>query len=134
MEDKRTYDELLSGEKKYRQIVENANSIILLMDTRGNITFFNPYAQRFFGYYENEILGKNVLGTILPQKDLSGKDLLRMIEDIVNNPQDHSVNENENVRRNGERVRVLWTNKAIVGDDGVVREILCVGNKVADAK
>ncbi len=131
MEDKRTREELLSDEKKYRQIVENANSIILLMDTKGDITFFNPYAQRFFGYYENEILGKNVIGTILPQKDLSGQDLLRMIEDIVNNPQDHSVNENENVRRNGERVRVLWTNKAIVSDDGSVKEILCVGNKVA---
>ncbi len=122
--------ELKAGEEKYRQIVENANSIILLMDTRGNITFFNQYAQRFFGFYENEILGKNVIGTIVSEKDFSGQDLVAMIEDIVQNPERHSVNENENVRMNGERVRVLWTNKAVINDDGSIKEILCIGNKV----
>lgn len=122
---------LKASEEKYRQIVENANSIILLMDTKGNITFFNQYAQRFFGFYEKEILGKNVIGTIVSEKDLSGQDLVNMIEDIVENPERHSVNENENIRRNGERVRVLWTNKAIIGDDGSIKEILCIGNRVA---
>lgn len=122
--------ELKAGCEKYRQIVENANSSILLMDTRGNITFFNQYAQRFFGFYENEILGKNVIGTIVSEKDFSGQDLVAMIEDIVKNPERHSVNENENIRRNGERVRVLWTNKAVISDDGSIKEILCIGNKI----
>ena len=122
---------LKASEEKYKQIVENANSIILLMDTKGNITFFNQYAQRFFGFYEKEILGKNVIGAIVSEKDLSGQDLVDMIEDIVENPERHSVNENENIRRNGEQVRVLWTNKAIIGDDGSIKEILCIGNRVA---
>lgn len=122
---------LRQSEKKYRQIVENANSIILLMDTRGNITFFNQFAQRFFGFYEKEILGKNVIGTIVSEKDLSGEDLVQMIKDIVRNPEQHSVNENENIRSNGERVRVLWANKAVIGDDGSIKEILCIGNAVA---
>ena len=118
-------------EAKYKQIVENANSIILLMNTKGFITFFNQYAQRFFGFREEEILGKSVLGTIVPDKDSSGTDLINMINDIVKNPENHFVNENENRRRNGERVRVLWTNKALINEDGNIEEILCIGNKLA---
>jgi len=118
-----------SGEK-YRQIVENANSIILLMDTKGNIDYFNQFAQRFFGFYENEVLGKSVIGTIVSPKDLTGEDLVAMIKDIADNPERHSVNENENVRSNGERVRILWTNKAIIGDDGTIKNILCIGNRL----
>ena len=117
-------------EYRYKQIVENANSIILVMDTKGIITFFNQYAQRFFGFHEQEILGKSVLGTIVPDKDSAGTDLINMINDIVKNPEDHFVNENENRRRNGERVRVLWTNKALINEDGNIEEILCIGNKI----
>ncbi len=122
---------LKASEERYRHIVENANSIILVMDTKGNIIFLNQFAQRFFGYYENEILGKSVVGTIVSETDVSGKDLVQMIKDIVENPEQHSVNENENIRSNGERVRVLWTNKAIIDDKGSIKEILCIGNAVA---
>lgn len=115
---------------KYKQIVDNANSIILLMDIKGNVTFFNKFAERFFGFYEKEVLGKSVIGTIVSEKDLSGEDLIKMIDDIVNNPENHSVNENENIRANGERVRILWTNKAIIAEDGTISEILCIGNPV----
>jgi len=116
--------------EKYKKIVENANSIILLMDTKGNITFFNQFAQRFFRFQEKDILGKNVVGTIVSRKNLSGEDLTGMIKDIVENPELHSVNENENMRANGEPVRILWTNKAIIGEDGSIKEILCIGNQV----
>jgi PAS domain S-box-containing protein len=129
--DARKQIELLKqSEQKYRQIVENANSIILLMDKKGNITFLNQFAQRFFGFYEKDIVGKNVIGTIVSEKDFSGRDLIRMISDIEENPERHSVNENENMRSNGERVRILWTNKAIIDDNGDIREILCIGNRV----
>ena len=123
---------LKASEEKYRQMVENANSIILCMDTSGNITFFNQFAQRFFGFYEKEILGKSVIGTIVSEKDVSGKDLVNMIKDIVENPERHSVNENENIRSNGEHVRILWTNKAVIGDEGAIKEILCIGNQAPE--
>ena len=128
---RRRVAELEASEEKYYQIVQNANSIIMCMDTKGNITFFNEFGQRFFGFYKEEVLGKNVIGTIVSEKDTSGADLVAMIKDIVENPERHSVNENENIRSNGERVRVLWTNKAIIGDDGSIKEILCIGNAVA---
>jgi PAS domain S-box-containing protein len=123
---------LRNSERKYRELVENANSIILRMDTEGRVIFFNTCAQNFFGFSEAEILGKNVIGTIVPPKDRAGNDLRQMIKDIGNNPERYASHENENVRKNGERVQVAWVNKAIFDDDARVREILCVGIDVTD--
>jgi len=122
------------SERNYRELVQNANSIIMRRDPAGRITFFNEYAQRFFGYAEEEILGKNVLGTIVPEVDSQGRDLARMIRDIGRNPERYANNENENVRRDGQRVWIAWTNKAIPDPDGKVREILCVGNDITERK
>jgi PAS domain S-box-containing protein len=53
--------DLRESEAKYRELVETANSIILRLDTRGNITFFNEFTQTFFGYREEEVIGRNVV-------------------------------------------------------------------------
>ncbi|MCX5694480.1 MAG: PAS domain-containing protein [Candidatus Omnitrophica bacterium] len=115
---------------KYKEIVENANSIILLMNPRGNIMFLNKFGQKFFGYREGDVLGESVIGTIVPKANLSGEDLDKMIKGIIEHPEQYSVNENENMRSDGERVHILWTNKAIIGFDGSVQEVLCIGNQV----
>jgi two-component system cell cycle sensor histidine kinase/response regulator CckA len=118
------------SEEKYRELVQNANSIILRMDTKGNVTFFNEFAQTFFGFTEEEILGRNVVGTIVPQRSMGGKDLSSMIADIGRDPNRYAANENENVRKNGERVWIAWTNTPIVDNEGHVVEVLCVGNDI----
>jgi len=133
-ERKQVEDKLRESEKKYRELVENANSIVLRMDINGRITFFNEFAQKFFGYAKDEILGKSVVGTIVPKMDTSYHDLETMIKDIIKNPELYATNENENIRRNGERVWILWTNKGAIDKDGQVREILCIGNDITERK
>jgi PAS domain S-box-containing protein len=133
-ERKQAEETLRASEAKYRELVENANSIILRLDTEGNVTFFNEFAQRFFGYTEEEILGKNVVGTIIPATDSSGQDLTGIIEDIIRSSDRLVVNENENMRRDGERVWVAWTNKTILDDEGRISEILCIGTDIAERK
>ena len=123
---------LRESEKNYRELVQSANSIIIRMDTEGRVIFFNTYAEDFFGYRQEEIIGKNVVGTIVPERDIAGFDLAVMIADIGSHPERYIANENENIRRNGERVRVTWMNKAIYDQDGRVSEILCVGIDVTE--
>ena len=125
---------LRESEKKYRELVQNTNSIILRMDINGRITFFNEFAQKFFGYTEDEILGKNAVGTIVPETDSSHRYLRAMIKDIIKNPERYAVNENENIRQNRERVWVLWTNKGVFDKDGHISEILCIGNDTTERK
>ncbi len=55
-----------------------------------------------------------------------------MIKDIGAHPERYVSNENENIRRNGERVQVTWMNKAIYDEAGNVSEILCVGIDVTE--
>lgn len=133
-ERRRAEQALRASEEKYRELVQNANSIILRRRPDGVITFFNEYAQEFFGYREDEILGQNVIGTIVAPTDSSGKDLAAMIRAIGATPERYAVNENENIRRNGERVWVAWTNRAIRDGKGEVVEILCIGNDITKLK
>ena len=129
-ERKRSEEALIESERKYRELVENANSIILRRNVNGIVTFFNEYAQRFFGYNEDEILGKNVIGTIVPETDSFGRDLVSMIHEISQHPEQYASNENENMKRNGERIWISWTNKPITDENGKVIEILCIGNDI----
>jgi PAS domain S-box-containing protein len=118
---------IIESQAKYRNLVENANCIIFQMDTRGNITFFNRFAQEFFGYSETEILGRNIVGTIVPETESTGRNLEIMIQDLVTHPEKYTENENENIRRNGELVWVAWTNRAIYDAENRLCEILCIG-------
>lgn len=127
-------EKLGRSEAKYREVVQNANSIILRRDPQGRITFFNEFAQRFFGYTEEEIFGKPVVGTIVPKTETTGRDLEAMIKEIGRYPERYASNENENTRRNGDRVWIAWTNRAIRDKDGNVVEILCIGNDITERK
>lgn len=125
---------LRESEEKYRHLVQNANSIIMRSDPNGSITFFNEFAQEFFDYKEDDILGKNMLGTIVPEQDSSGRNMALMVKDLLENPDQYSVNENECMRRNGERVWISWTNKPVFERDGVAPEILCIGHDMTERK
>ncbi|MEG4047548.1 PAS domain S-box protein [Microcoleus sp. Pol17_C1] len=125
---------LRASEVKYRQLVENANSMIVQLDSEGKITFFNECAETFFGYSEAEIIGKSAIGTIIPKTDLSESDLAAMIRDCLTQPEKYFQNENENIRSNGERVWIAWTNKPLLDAKGNVAGLLCIGTDISDRK
>jgi len=129
-----TEEALRRSEWKYRELVEKSNSIVLRRDHAGNVTFLNEYAQNFFGYHEEEIVGKNVVGTIVPEVESTGRNLRQMIEDIGLNPDRYVNNINENIRRNGERVWIAWTNKPVRDENGRVSSVLCIGNDITERK
>ncbi len=125
-------EELRAREKRYRELLENANSIILKMDTKGNITYFNEFAQKFFGYAPDEIVGKSVVGTIVPKAGTAGRDLDFMIKNICKYPEQYATNQNENMKKSGERALIAWTNRAIRDEQGNIAEILCIGNDITE--
>ncbi len=125
---------LRQSEAKYGELVENVNSIIMRLDLDGNITFINEFGQRFFGFRQDEIICRNVVETIVPVTEQARKSVATMLRNIVSSPGRFANREYENIRQNGERVWIAWTNKVIPGENGNSAEILCVGNDVTERK
>jgi PAS domain S-box-containing protein len=133
-EKKKLSDALKESEAKYREMMQNSQSIIIRIDMQGTITFFNTYALQFFDFTPEEVIGKNVVGAIIPQKTRSGHDLSMMANDLGFNAEGYAINVMENVRRNGDRVWIAWINKAIRDEQGRIVEVLCIGNDITDRR
>ncbi|KUG19330.1 MAG: PAS domain S-box protein [Methanomicrobiaceae archaeon] len=133
-EQKQAERALRQSEEKYRDLVEHASTVILMMDLSGNITLFNEYAEHFFGFSREEIMGKNVVGTIVPATESSGRDLQELIAGICTNPERYKLHENENITRDGKRVWLRWTNRMIRDGSGRPTRILSIGVDITELK
>lgn len=129
---KRAEARLAESEQKYRELVEHASSIILRWNADGYITFLNTFGRQFFGYSADEIIGRHVIGTIVPASESSGRDLTQLLEVIRTTPEAFEQNINENIRRNGERVWIAWTNRIVRDAQGRVVEFLSIGTDITD--
>lgn len=125
---------LRQSERKYRELLEHANSIILRWSRDGRITFLNIFGQRFFGYEEAEILGQEVGGTIFPETDSTGRDLRPLCDQICADPAAFEQSINQSIRRDGKRVWISWTNKVSVDARGAVEGILSIGTDITERK
>ncbi len=130
----RAEDALKKSEEKYRTLVENARVVVLQWDTSGRITFMNDYGLKLFGYAEDELIGSNVVGTIVPETESTGRDLVMMIAEISRDPEPYSDNENENIARDGRRVWMHWSNKAVWDEKGELVGILSIGSDITARK
>ncbi|NMC59871.1 MAG: PAS domain S-box protein, partial [Candidatus Methanofastidiosa archaeon] len=126
--------QLRQSKEKYQELVENVNSIIAKFDRDGVILSMNEYGLKFFEYTEQEIIGKTWNKTILPKIESTGRSLENLASDIINNIDDYNLSINENIKKNGERVWVYWTNKPIFDSKGNIISILSVGNDITDQR
>ena len=125
---------LRADEATYREIVHRTNTIVLRWDPEGRVIFLNDHGQRLFGYTSDDLVGRSVLGLIVPDTESSGRDLVAMIHDLLAHPERYLANENENVRRDGERLWITWRNTPIVDGEGRLVEILSTGIDTTERK
>nr|MDZ8039034.1 PAS domain S-box protein [Nostoc sp. CreGUA01] len=119
---------LRQSEANYRNLLQTANSVIIRYDPQGRIHYINDYGVKLLGYEEHQILGRTLFETIIPEAELSGRDVRPFVHDLLRNPQSYPQGEGENLCRDGRRVWVAWSNQAIFNEQGDVVEILSVGN------
>ncbi len=129
-----TQEALRQSETSYRELVQSANSIILRLDTWGHISFCNDYAERFFNYSAQELIGQDIIDTIVPAVDSEGSDLRSMMEELTQHPEKYAYRENENMRKDGDRVWVAWSNRPILGENGEVTGVLSIGTDISERR
>lgn len=121
------------AERKYRELVENANVIILRLSPSGVVTYFNEVAERVFGFRADEVIGRPIIETIVPASEsVTERDLARVISAILDDPEAYAENENENVTRDGRRIWVRWFNRAILSRDERFEGVLCIGHDITE--
>ena len=127
-------EELLRrSERRYRELVQNANSIILRWNTNGEISFANHFALQFFGYNEQDLLGSNISMLFVSRPDME-QQLQSLISDMISDPERFINMEHENVKQSGERVWIAYTNRPVFDEQGKVVEILSIGNDITATK
>lgn len=124
----------LKAREEYRYLVENAKSVILRIDLEGRITFCNEYASEFFGHRHGSLIGRHIIGTLIPEKTPDGESMKRYINRLLRNPSAHPFNETLCTRKNGELVWVAWANRAVNDADGNMVELLSVGTDITDRR
>ena len=66
--DYRQAEEMLrESEAKFRMISSSAQDAIIMMDGGGKISYWNEAAERIFGFKKNEVMGKDLHETLVPQ-------------------------------------------------------------------
>ncbi len=61
-------DAIRESEEKLSLIMNAALDAIICMDLKGNIIFWNPQAEKIFGWKESEVMGRSVASIIIPER------------------------------------------------------------------
>ena len=67
-ERKRAEEDLRRSEARFKAITMTASDAILLMDDKGKIVYWNPAAERIFGYSAEEATGRDLHVFLAPQR------------------------------------------------------------------
>ena len=119
--------------RRYRELVQNANSVILRWRTDGTLTFINAFAQKLFGWSEAEALGQP-FDRLAPLADASDVSLADISRDLLALPAEAQTLTREHCCRNGRRVWIAWTWRAQRTAQATEAEILAIGNDITELK
>lgn len=94
--------ELLEREEVLRSITIAAQDAVIMIDSKGNVTHWNPAAEKMFGFASDEIIGRHLHSLIVPAKYLEAHNAAfpKFIEN-GKGPLIGAVTEVEALRRNG---------------------------------
>lgn len=130
--DRKQMEEALQREKDFTEnLVETAQTIVLVLDTEGRIVRFNPYLEEISGYRLEEVQGKNWVTTFLPVRDQQHMQALftQAIGDIQTRG-----NVNPIVTKDGQEREIEWYDKTLKDAAGHVIGLISTGQDITERK
>lgn len=116
----------------YQKIVNLANVAIVKFDKNFILTDFTGNSEIIFGFKKEEVVGKSLYKTIVPQFDSTGRDLEKLMTRITDNIKSYEYNVNENITKDGKRIWMQWYNSEITGERNELSGVLSIGIDVTD--
>lgn len=100
-------DAIKASERKLRALAESAYDAIVMIDMHGTASFWNPAAERLFGYTEQEVMGRPIHELITPpelrDEAMAG---MRRFAGTGDGDAVGAIQETEALRKDGSRVPV----------------------------
>lgn len=118
--------ELQESEREYRELIQNANTMIVRWNPAGVIEFVNVYTEQLLGYEPGELIGKP-LTTVVPDHLADGRTASELLGNLVANTEALAENENENITKDGRLLWILWANRAIRDEQGNIVAMMSIG-------
>lgn len=120
------------GERKYRDLVEGANSIILKVDPNGNTVFLNQFGMRFFGVGPDAI-GRPVIGSLIRPQDYPEYSVAEHFTEFLTGGRSGD-SYTFPVLKGGKEAWVSWTVRTVLDARDRAMEFLVIGNDVTALK
>ncbi len=123
-ERKQAEEELRKSEEKYRDLVENINDVLMVIDTKGVITYISPLIESLSGYYTSEIISKTFKEFVYPEDLPEVKKRFQKVLKGIIEPIEFRL-----VDRSGDLLwvyisgRPIYKNDRIVGFQGTMTDI-----------
>ncbi len=125
-----TWQRLQVSEKKYRDIVHTAQTAIITLDLKGNITFVNEYTEALFGFTWDEIRENNLFNTIIPKVNSEGINLQVKFIDFLTHKTNYNVIECECITKDNKHLWVSWKTKTLTNEKNETVGFLSAGTDI----
>jgi len=131
--ERKQVEENLREEKKFNEnLLETANSFIIVLDKNASIILFNRYAEKLSGYKKEEVMGKNWFTTFIPKQNDS--EIPEVFDDVLKEMPKVSSYENPILCKNGVEKLINWENSLLKNDKGEILGILSIGADITERK
>ena len=113
---------LRESEERYRELIENANDIVYMLDFDGRITSINAAAETILGYSQSELLEMNITEVLSLDSFVVGEQMLTSGHQRTNYEVD-VITKTGQVRRLETSNKLITKGSQPVGIQGIARDI-----------
>ena len=96
-------------QERYKTLLEEVPAIVLVVSGDGFIRLINAFGAQVFHFMQEELMGKPVAGSILPEIESTGRNLWEFYQNVWAGAAREYHHTNENITRKGKRLWIEWS-------------------------